>query len=220
MTFRLYYHPFASFCQKVLIALYENAVAFEPEIVDLGDPRSRAAFAAVWPLAKFPVLRDEAQGLTIPESTSVIEYLALHHPGPARLIPPEPKAALQARMWDRFYDNYVQLPMQKIVGDRLRPADRGDPHGVAEARGLLDTAYGILEKEMEAKAWAAGDVFTLADCAAAPALYYADLTHPFASRHPRLQGYFQRLLTRPSFARVLEEAAPYRHLFPQERGAS
>ena len=216
MALRLYYHPFASFCQKALIAFYENGIAFEGVIVDLGDPESRAAFAAVWPLAKFPVLRDEARGLTIPESTTVIEYLALHHPGPAQLIPREPEAALQARIWDRFYDNYVQLPMQKIVGDRLRPADRRDPHGVAEARALLDTTYGILEAEMAAKPWAAGEAFTLADCAAAPALYYADLVHAFAADHPRLQGYFQRLLARPSFARVVEEAKPYRHLFPQE----
>lgn len=216
MTLKLYYHPFASFCQKVLIALYENRVPFEGEIVDLGDAQSRAAFAAVWPLAKFPVLRDEARGLTIPESTTVIEYLAQHFPGPTALIPADPDVALQARIWDRFYDNYVQHPMQKIVGDRLRPAERRDPHGVAEARALLDTTYGILETEMAAKPWAAGEAFTLADCAAAPALYYADLVHPFAANHPRLQDYFQRLLARSSFARVVEEAKPYRHLFPKE----
>lgn len=216
MTLRLYYHPFSSFCQKVLIALYENDVAFDGEVVDLGNPESRAAFAAVWPLAKFPVLRDEARGLTIPESTTVIEYLALRHPGPVPLVPADPEAALQARLWDRFHDNYVQHPMQKIVADRLRPKERRDPHGVAEARALLDNAYGILETELAAKTWAAGGDFTLADCAAAPALYYADLVHPFAARHPRLQGYFQRLLARPSFARVVEEAKPYRHFFPQE----
>src|SRR3546814_8441334 len=132
---------------------------------DLGDAQSRAAFAAVWPLAKFPVLREEASGLTIPESTTVIEYLAQHHPGPTELIPADPDAALQARIWDRFHDNYVQTPMQKIVADRLRPGDRRDPHGLQEARTLLDTAYGIAEKEMTSKTWDAGEAFTLADCA-------------------------------------------------------
>lgn len=215
MTLRLYYHPLSSFCQKVLTALYENDVAFEGEIVDLGDPQSRAAFAAVWPLVKFPVLRDEARGRTIPESTSIIEYLGLHHAGPVALVPADPDAALQARLWDRFHDNYLEHPIQKIVGDRLRPAERRDAHGVAEARALLDTAYGILETEMAAKTWAAGDSFTLADCAAAPALYYAGLVQPFADKHPRLEAYFQRLVARPSFARVVEEAKPYRHLFPQ-----
>jgi len=220
MTLKLYYHPFASFCQKALIAFYENDIAFEPEIVDLGDPDSRAAFAAVWPLAKFPVLRDEARDLTIPESTTVIEYLAQTFPGGAQLIPSDPAGALQARLWDRFHDNYVAAPMQKIVTDRLRPAGSEDPQGVAEARALLGTAYGILETEMAAKTWAVGEAFTLADCAAAPALYYANLVQPFDRERPHLQAYFDRLLARPSFARVVEEAKPYRPLFPQERGTA
>lgn len=217
MVLRLYYHPFASFCQKVLIALYEDGTAFEPELVDLGDPASRAAFAQLWPLAKFPVLRDENRGVTLPESSAIIEYLALHYPGPAALIPADPEAALQARLWDRFHDNYIEHPLQKIVGDRLRPAERRDPQGVAEARALLDTAYGILEAGMAGKTWAAGEAFTLADCAAAPGLFYAEWVHPFTARHPRLAAYFDRLMARPSFARVVEEAKPYRHLFPQER---
>jgi glutathione S-transferase len=215
MALTLYYHPFSSFCQKVLTAFYENGIAFEPQVVDLGDPESRAAFAAVWPLAKFPVLRDEARGLTIPESTAIIEYLAQRHPGPTALIPADPDAALQARLWDRFYDNYVEHPLQKVVGDRLRPADRRDPHGVAEARALLVNAYGIAEKEMATKTWAAGEDFTLADCGAAPGLYYANLVQPFDDAHPKLAAYFDRLMARPSFARVVEEAKPYRHLFPQ-----
>lgn len=218
MTLKLYYHPFASFCQKALIAFYENDIAFEPVLVDLGDPDSRAAFAAVWPLAKFPVLRDEARGLTIPESTTVIEYLAQTFPGGVRLIPSDPADALQARLWDRFHDNYVAAPMQKIVADRLRPAGSEDPQGVVEARAQLDVAYGIIETEMAAKTWAAGDAFTLADCAAAPALYYANLVQPFDGERPHLQAYFDRLLARASFARVVEEAKPYRPLFPQERG--
>jgi glutathione S-transferase len=215
MPLRLFHHPFSSFCQKVLIALYENGTAFEPEVVDLGNPDSRAAFAAVWPLAKFPVLRDEARGLTVPESTAIIEYLALHHAGATPLVPADADAALQARLWDRFYDNYLEHPIQKIVGDRLRPADRRDPHGVADARALLDTAYGILEAEMARKTWAAGETFTLADCAAAPALFYAEWVNPFTQRHPRLGAYFERLMARPSFARVVEEAKPYRQFFPQ-----
>src|SRR5690606_19544293 len=136
MPLRLYHHPFSSFCQKVLIALYENGTPFAPEVVDLGNPESRTAFAAVWPLAKFPVLRDETSGLTIPESTAIIEYLALHHAGATALVPADADAALQARLWDRFYDNYLEHPIQKIVGDRLRPAERRDPHGVEEARAL------------------------------------------------------------------------------------
>lgn len=216
MPLRLYYHPFASFCQKVLIALYENGTAFEPELVDLGNPDSRAAFAAVWPLSKFPVLRDEDRGMTVPESTTIIEYLTLHRPGPVALIPADPEAALQARLWDRFCDNYLEHPIQKIVGDRLRPAERRDPQGVTEARALLDTAYGILEAELAAKTWAAGEAFTLADCAAAPALFYAEWVNPFTARHPRLGAYFERLMARPSFARVVEEAKPYRVYFPQE----
>jgi len=216
MTLRLYYHPFASFCQKALIAFYENGIAFEPEIVDLGDAKSRAAFAAVWPLAKFPVLRDEARGLTLAESSIVIEYLAQTHPGTAQLIPADADLALQARLWDRFYDNYVHVPMQKIVGDRLRPADSHDTHGVAEARTLLDTAYGMIDREMAQRTWAAGEDFTLADCAAAPALYYANLVQPLGSEQHHLKAYFDRLMARPSFARVVEEAKPYRHLFPKE----
>jgi len=215
MALRLYYHPFSSFCQKVLVALYENDIAFEPELVDLGNPESRAAFAAVWPLVKFPVLRDEARGVTVPESTSIIEYLARHRPGPVALIPDDPEAALQARLWDRFHDNYVEHPMQKIVADRLRPADRRDPQGVADARALLDTAYGILETEMARKTWAAGEAFTLADCAAAPGLFYAEWVHPFTEKHPHLAAYFERLMARPSFARAVEEARPYRQYFPQ-----
>ena len=215
MPLRLYHHPFSSFCQKVLIALYENGTPFEPEVVDLGNPDSRATFAAVWPLAKFPVLRDEERRLTIPESTTIIEYLALHHAGATPLVPADADAALQARLWDRFYDNYLEHPIQKIVGDRLRPADCRDPHGVEEARALLDTAYGILDAEMARKTWAAGESFTLADCAAAPALFYAEWVHPFTERYPHLAAYFERLMGRPSFARVVEEAKPYRPFFPQ-----
>ena len=210
---RLYYHPFASFCQKALIALYENETSFTGEIIDLGDPDRRAALERVWPMTKFPVLRDEARGVTVPESSLVIEYLQDHHPGPARLIPEDPDAALRVRMLDRVFDNYVSLPLQKIVVDTLRPEGRADPHGVEEARGLITRAYGMVDKELAHGSWAAGEAFSLADCAAAPALFYSNIVAPFAS-FPNLAAYYRRLLARPSFARVVDEARPYRHLFP------
>ncbi|MDQ6868037.1 MAG: glutathione S-transferase family protein [Pseudomonadota bacterium] len=215
MSLQLYFHPFASFCQKVLIALYENDIPFDPHVVDLGDEKSRADFEAIWPIGKFPVLRDEAAGRTIPESSIIIEYLAQYYPGGASLVPVDAELALLTRTWDRFYDHYVELPMQKIVTDRLRPQGRHDTHGVEESKALLETAYRVLEQEMENRTWAIGEVFTMADCAAAPALFYADLVLPFDDKHQNLKAYFQRLLERPSFVRVLEEAKPYRRLFPK-----
>ena len=209
----LHYHPFSSFCQKVLIALYERDVAFTPYLVDLGDADARAAFEAIWPLRRFPVLVDDATGRTIPESSAIIDYLDLHRPG-APLVPADPAQALDVRLWDRLFDNYVHLPMQRIVGNRLRPADARDPHGVAEARGLLDMSYRLLEERLAGRTWAVGEGFTLADCAAAPALFYADWVHPFRAGHPVLAAYFQRLLDRPSFARAVAEARPWRHFFP------
>lgn len=210
----LHYHPFSSFCQKVLVALYERDVAFTPYLVDLGDADARAAFEARWPLRRFPVLVDDETGRTIPESTTIIDYLDLHRPGPPPLVPADPGQAMDVRLWDRLFDNYVHLPMQRIVGDRLRPDDAKDPHGVAEARNLLGMSYRLLEERLAGRAWAAGDAFTLADCAAAPALFYADWVHPFRTDHPVLAAYFQRLLDRPSFARAVDEARPWRHLFP------
>ena len=214
----LYYHPFASFCQKVLIALYENGVPFRPHLVDLGDPEARAAFLAIWPIGKFPVLRDAARDRLLPESSIIIEYLALRHPGPLPLVPEDPDAALRVRLADRFYDSYVHEPMQKIVADTLRPPGRGDPQGVEDARALLATAYGMIEAEMGGRTWAVGEDFTMADCAAAPALFYANWVQPLAG-HPNVAAYLARLRARPSFARVVEEARPYRHLFPAERRA-
>jgi glutathione S-transferase len=213
MSLKLYYHPFASFCQKVLIALYENDIAFEPHLVDLGDLKSRAEFLAIWPIGRFPVLSDDTNGRLIPESTIIIEYLAQHYSGPADLVPRDPDLALRTRQWDRFFDNYVDVPMQKIVTDCLRPPSRNDTHGVEEARGVLKT-NDIIEREMADKEWVNGSVFSMADCAAAPALYYADLVEPFGGTHPSLTAYFERLMSRPSFVRVVEEAKPYRHVFP------
>lgn len=216
MSLKLYSHPLASFCHKVLIALYENATTFEPVLVDLGDPKSAAAFRAVWPMAKMPVLRDEARDCTVAESTVIIEYLDTYYRGPTRFVPVDPDRAWQTRMWDRFYDHYVQEPMQKIVADRLRPADKPDPFGVEQAKDRLHQAYEVIEQAMASGGWAMGEEFTLVDCAAAPALFYANTVAPFPPGHRNLPAYLDRLMARSSFARVLAEAQPYFSLFPME----
>ena len=217
MSLKLYFHPLSSFCQKVLIALYENDTRFEPHLVDLADENSRAEFKRIWPIGRFPVLRDDAKDRTIPESSMIIEYLAQHYPGRTQLVPTDADLALQTRMRDRFYDLYVNVPMQKIVTDRLRPPARNDPQGVEEARLLLRTACGLADEEMATRTWAMGEAFSMADCAAAPALFYADTLTPFAGTYDHLSSYLGRLVARPSFARVLEEAQPYFALFPMER---
>jgi glutathione S-transferase len=213
MSLTLYFHPFSSFCQKVLIALYENGTAFDRQVIDLGDPASRAELERVWPLAKFPVLRDEARQVTVPETSLIIDYLARHHPGPVELVPADPDAALRVQIWDRFFDNYFQVPMQKAMLDRFRPEGANDPHGVAEAKQLLSRAYAIVDAELGDRDWIAGNSFTLADCSAAPALFYSNLVQPFAEQG-RLSAYFKRLLARPSFARAVNEARPFRHFLP------
>jgi glutathione S-transferase len=214
MALTLYYHPLASFCWKALIALYENDTPFEPHIVDLMDPASAAAFKKVWPIGRFPVLRDGDRDRTIPESSIIIEYLAQHYPGRTALLPADAELARQVRFRDRFYDLYVHEPMQKIVTDRIRPEDRHDPHGVEHAKGMLQTALGMVDEDMGSRTWAMGEAFTMADCAAAPALFYADKAMPFAATHGHAAAYLGRLMQRPSFARVLEEAQPYFQNFP------
>src|SRR5215831_3057830 len=209
MSLKLYLHPLSSYCQKALIALYENGTRFEPHIVNLGDEKSRAELLKLWPIGKFPVLRDEARDRTIPESTTIIEYLDQHYPGRTKLIPADPDLARQTRLVDRFYDLHVNVPMQKVVTDRLRPEGQHDRYGVEQARAALRTAYGMIEQGMETKAWAMGDDFSLADCAAAPALFYADMVVPFGDDHRRAAAYLARLEERPSYARALREAAPY-----------
>jgi glutathione S-transferase len=217
MSLELYFHPLASFCHKALIALYENGTPFEPVIVDLMDEASSAAFRAVWPMAKMPVLRDQARVRTVAESTIVVEYLDAYYPGATRFLPADPDGAWQARMWDRFCDQYLQQPMQNIVTDRLRPKGSRDPWGVEQANAQLHEAYAVLEQEIGAKTWMTGDAFTLADCSAAPALFYASTLVPFGETQRNLAAYLDRLMARPSFARVLEEAEPYFGLFPMER---
>jgi glutathione S-transferase len=214
MTLTLYSHPLASFCHKVLIALYENGTPFEARLVDLGDAAERDRLLALWPVGKIPVLRDEARNRTVPETSIIIDYLERHYPGPRPLLPRDPEARLEARLWDRFYDLYVQGPMQRIVADRLRPEAERDPRGVAEARAALETAYGMIERQMAAKEWAIGDAFSIADCAGAPALFYAHTVVAFGAGHARTAAYLDRLTARPCFARVLAEAGPYFHYYP------
>jgi glutathione S-transferase len=215
MSLRLYFHPLSSFCQKVLIALYETGTPFEPHIVDLGNEVSSAEFKSIWPIGKFPVLRDETRDWTVPESSIIIEYLNQHYPGQSKLVPSDEDLARQTRMRDRFFDLYVNVPMQKIVTDRLRPGGSSDQYGVKQARALLAIALGMVDRDIATKTWAMGDAFTMADCAAAPALYYANLVTPFGDTHANASAYFRRLLERPSFARAVAEAEPYRHLFPR-----
>jgi glutathione S-transferase len=218
MSLTLYFHPLSCFCQKVLIALYENATPFTPQLVNFGDSGERADFLKLWPIGKFPLLRDEALGRLVPESSVIIEYLTQHHPGPLALIPASPDQALDVRRLDRLFDSYVTQPMQKVVLDRIRPADGKDPLGVDEARQMLRRAYGVLEAELDGRSWAVGESFTMADCSAAPALFYAERCLSFQSGHPRLAAYFERLRTRPSFVRVLAEAEPYFQFFPRGEG--
>lgn len=216
MTLTLYYHPLSSYCWKALIAFYENDIPFTPHVVDLGDEKSAAEFKKLWPIGKFPVMHDANRDHLAPESTTIIEYLAQHYPGKSKLVPEDPERARQARFHDRFFDNYVMTPMQKIVGDRIRPADKRDPHGVAEARALLERALTMVDGHMAARRWVLGADFTMADVAAAPSLYYANKVAPFAGRRNAALAYLERLKKRPSIERVLAQAEPYAHFFPEE----
>lgn len=210
MTLELYAHPFSSYCQKALIAFYENDTPFTQRMVE--DPDVAKELAALWPLKRFPILRDG--GRVVLEATIIIEYLQRHHPGPVKLIPDDPDLALEVRMLDRFFDNYVMTPQGKFVFDAIRPAEDRDPYGVEEARRMLETSYAWLDQRMTARTWAVGDSFSLADCAAAPSLFYADWTYPIPDALGHLKAYRARLLSRPSFARAVDEARPYRHYFP------
>ncbi len=203
----LYLHPLASYCWKVLLAFYETGIPFSARVIDLGDPAQRAELAAVWPMTKFPVLRDHARGEIVPESSIIVEYLARHYPAAASLVP-DNLDVLDVRARDRFLDQYVHDPMGRIVRDRIRPGDRA---AVAADEQTIRTAYEIVET------WPERADFTLADCAAAPALFYADQLVPIEL--PRTRAYLERLLARPSMVRVRREAEPYWHLFPGARTA-
>ena len=215
MSLTLHFHPLSSFCHKALIALYENGTAFTPNIVNLMDDGERTALRKLWPIGKFPVLRDDARDETVPESSVIIEYLDQHYPGTTRFIPADREQMRETRLRDRFFDLYLHLPMQRIVGERLRAADKKDPHGLAEARTTADTALGMVEQQMAARHWAMGDAFTIADCSAAPPLFYLDKIAPLGSRYPNAAAYLDRLKQRPSYARVLQEAEPYMQFFPK-----
>ncbi|WP_298399632.1 glutathione S-transferase family protein [Sphingobium sp.] len=208
----LYYHPLSSYCWKVLIALYENGIPFERRMLE--EPETAAEWAQLWPIARFPLLHDRARNATVGEASIIIEYLALHEPGTFRPIPADPDAALEVRLIDRLFDNYVMTPMQTMVADRLRPHDARDPHGVSAARDMLARAYALLDARLAGRRWAAGDSLTLADCAAAPALFYADKIMPLRADYRVLGAYLDRIEARPSFARVLTEKAPWWHMFP------
>ena len=209
MPLTLYYHPLASFCHKVLVALYENDIAFEARIIDLGAEQDRAELGALWPLCKFPVLRDHEHQLNLPESSIIIEYLdrfAALNP----MIPSNAKGALQVRLWDRIFDNYVHGPMQDIVLDQIRGA-KGD---MAGHRATIQTAYSLIDQQLASLPWAAGQGFSMADCAAAPALFYSHTLEPLPAQYVYLRAYFDKLMARPSVQRVLAEAKPYFSMYP------
>lgn len=211
MSLTLYAHPFSSYCQKVLTALYENTTPHTIRLLD-GSADVSQAFAQLWPIKRMPILVDGDR--TVIEASIIIEHLGLHHPGPVRLIPPEADAALDVRFMDRFFDNYVMTPMQRIVADFIRPAEQRDPRTVTDAKALLDDAYQWLDQRMADREWACATGFSLADCAAAPALFYADWVHPIGEQRPHALAYRRRLLARPSFARAVDEARPFRSFFP------
>jgi glutathione S-transferase len=214
VSLKLYYHPLSSFCHKALISLYEHDVAFEA--VDLGDEKSGAEMRSFWPVGKFPVLRDEGRNHTVAEATVIIEYLDIHHVGTRKMVPADSDRAWQARMWDRFFDLYVHVKMQKIVDDHLRPAGAGDQFGIDEARARVLQSYAMIDQAMAGKTWAMGNDYGIVDCAASPALFYANGVLPIDHEMKNLTGYFGRLMARPSYVRALEQAQPYFHLFTME----
>lgn len=214
MSLVLHMHPLSSFCHKVLVALYEAGTPFEAHTVNLFDEAERTRHFQMWPMGKIPVLRDEKRNRTVAETSIIIEYLEQFYPGPQPLLPNDAPALLDTRLWDRVFDLYVSVPMQKIVGDRLRAEGEKDPRGVAEARTTLAMAYSMIDRQLETRPWAIGETFTLADCAAAPALFYAGIVEPFPKTHPHLAAYFERLVERPSFRRTLDEARPWFQYFP------
>lgn len=221
MTLALYAHPLSSYCWKVLAPLYENGMPFEMRLLDPEHPQNFGDLQGLWPAAKMPLLKDEARGEAIPESSIIIEYLDQHYRGPVRLIPDDPDAARQVRLADRFWDLHVHDHMQRIVSATMRPDDAKDPYGIAQARAKLDLAYDMIEADMAkkngaTKAWAAGEAFSLADCAAGPALFYADYQHPIGAGRPNTQAYLKRLVERPGLKRAMAEAQPYMHMVPRE----
>jgi glutathione S-transferase len=198
----------------VQIALYEKGTEFRREIVNLGDAASSARFFELWPVGKMPLLRDEERDRTVPETTIIIEYLDQHYRGQRTLLPSDAEQQLDARLWDRFYDLYVQMPMQRIVANQLRSESARDQNTVVEAHCALRLAYDMIERQMSNRIWAVGEDFSIADCAAFPGLFYATTLEPFADTHVNAKAYFERLVQRPSIMRVIEEARPYFQFYP------
>jgi len=213
MSLELYLHPLSSYSHKALIAFYENDVAFEPRRVD--DPVIYDELKSIWPLARFPLLRDTARDRIVPEASIIIEYLAQHYPGKVKLVPDDADLARQVRMRDRFFDNYLHAQVQKFAFDHVRPADQRDAYGVEEARAMYFKALDMVESSMASKTWAMGDDFTMADCAAGPPLFYGNrFFGPFNDTHKNATAYLERLMSRPSYARALDEAKPFFHYLP------
>jgi glutathione S-transferase len=209
MSLTLHYHPLSSCCWKTLIALYENGRPFEARLVNLGDAAERAAFVALWPTAKIPLLQDGER--VLPETSIQIEYLD----GPQRrLLPADAEAQLDVRLWDRVFDQYVMTPMQGFIAQQRRPAEQRDAAAQAASRATLAMAYGLIDSRLGGHAWAAGEHFTMADCAAAPSLFYASTIEPIPAGHARLAAYFERLMARPSVQRVIREARPFFAYYP------
>lgn len=212
MSLTLHLHPLSSYCHKVLIAFYENATPFTPAIVNPGD---MSPFLKLWPIGKFPLLEDSARKHVVPESSIIIEYLDQHYPGATKFIPADVDRARETRTWDRFFDLHLHHYLQSIIGDRLRPADKKDPFGVEQWRAKIKTSLDFLEEKIGSD-WMMGKDFTLADCAAAPALFYIDKVAPLSATHKKAAAYLARLMARPSYARALKEAEPYFQFFPKE----
>lgn len=212
MALTLHYHPLSSYCWKVLIALYENGTPFEPKPVNLGDAAERAAYAALWPTAKIPLLVDDER--VVPETSIQIEYLDRRHPGLLPLLPEDFEAQLEVRLWDRVFDLHVMTPMQRFIAQQLRPEAERDEATLTATVNELGMAYDLIESRLGERTWAAGDAFTMADCAAAPALFYAAVVRPFSPEHHKLGAYFERLLARPSVWRCIVEARPVFQYYP------
>lgn len=214
MTLKLYFHPLSSYSHKALIALYENDIAFERRPVD--NAQYAAELKALWPIARFPVLRDDARDWTVPEASIIIEYLAQHYPGPVKIVPEDADRARQVRLRDRFFDNYLHAHVQKFAFDHMRPEGTRDAYGVEQAKAQYFVALDMVEQSLAGKTWAMGDDFTMADCAAAPPLFYGNrFFGPFRASHPAAAAYLERLMARPSYARALREAEPYFHFLPK-----
>ncbi len=217
MALEFWFHPLSSYCHKVLIALYEKSVPFTPVLLDFGDAQQAAAFRARWPMAKMPLLLDTGSGEQVVESSIMLEWLDARFDERPRLLPDDPAAALGARFWDRVFDQYVHAPVQAIVAERLRPEDRRDPFVVEDARARIRRAYAYIETNLGDDGWMLGQAFSMADCAASPALFYAHELEPIGEECPKTLAYRERLMLRPAYARALREAAPYFKYYPMEK---